>query len=85
MRGSGECPERQRGRTVNPLADAFVGSSPTSPTTLEIKEKTQFLAGAIPAIFMSHMLHYFLKQFQWLPLAPGGSMQHECDMDAVLR
>jgi hypothetical protein len=31
------------------------------------------------------MLHYFLKQFQWLPLAPGGSMQHECDMDAVLR
>src|SRR5262249_47354814 len=33
MRGSGECPERQRGRTVNPLADAFVGSSPTSPTT----------------------------------------------------
>jgi hypothetical protein len=29
----GECPERQRGRTVNPLADAFVGSSPTSPTT----------------------------------------------------
>src|SRR5262245_26522112 len=33
MRGSGECPERQRGRTVNPLADAFVGSSPTSPTS----------------------------------------------------
>lgn len=29
----GECPERQRGRTVNPLAYAFVGSSPTSPTT----------------------------------------------------
>src|SRR5688500_2127290 len=28
----GECPERQRGRTVNPLANAFVGSSPTSPT-----------------------------------------------------
>src|SRR5262245_34130223 len=37
MRGSGECPERQRGRTVNPLADAFVGSSPTSPTTLKLK------------------------------------------------
>src|SRR5262249_28468892 len=35
MRGSGECPERQRGRTVNPLADAFVGSSPTSPTILK--------------------------------------------------
>ena len=29
---TGECPERQRGRTVNPLAYAFVGSSPTSPT-----------------------------------------------------
>ena len=29
---AGECPERQRGRTVNPLAYAFVGSSPTSPT-----------------------------------------------------
>src|SRR5215472_15746202 len=39
MRGSGECPERQRGRTVNPLAYAFVGSSPTSPTSLKIKEK----------------------------------------------
>ena len=32
--GTGECPERQRGRTVNPLAYAFVGSSPTSPTIL---------------------------------------------------
>ena len=30
---AGECPERQRGRTVNPLAYAFVGSSPTSPTS----------------------------------------------------
>jgi hypothetical protein len=29
---AGECPEWQRGRTVNPLAYAFVGSSPTSPT-----------------------------------------------------
>ena len=32
--GLGECPEWQRGRTVNPLAYAFVGSSPTSPTSL---------------------------------------------------
>src|SRR5262245_611463 len=32
---AGECPERQRGRTVNPLAYAFVGSSPTSPTNLK--------------------------------------------------
>src|SRR5262245_2748433 len=32
--GLGECPERQMGRTVNPLAYAFVGSSPTSPTSL---------------------------------------------------
>src|SRR5262245_36196658 len=31
---AGECPEGQRGRTVNPLAYAFVGSSPTSPTSL---------------------------------------------------
>jgi hypothetical protein len=31
---------------------------------------------------MSRMLHYFLKQFQWLPLAPGCSMQHDCDMKA---
>ena|SRR5262249_34849244 len=38
MRGSGECPERQRVRTVNPLADAFVGSSPTSPTILKYQE-----------------------------------------------
>jgi hypothetical protein len=30
----GECPERQRGRTVNPLSYDFVGSSPTSPTNL---------------------------------------------------
>src|SRR5215813_9922819 len=42
MRGSGECPERQRGRTVNPLADAFVGSSPTSPTSLKKKRKIKF-------------------------------------------
>jgi hypothetical protein len=32
-RAAGECPEWQRGRTVNPLAYAFVGSSPTSPTS----------------------------------------------------
>ena len=32
-RALGECPEWQRGGTVNPLAYAFVGSSPTSPTT----------------------------------------------------
>src|SRR5690349_5865481 len=42
MRGSrsGECPERQRGRTVNPLADAFVGSSPTSPTKISKYPRT---------------------------------------------
>jgi hypothetical protein len=34
-RRAGECPEWQRGRTVNPLAYAFVGSSPTSPTNLK--------------------------------------------------
>ena len=31
-RHPGECPERQGGRTVNPLAYAFVGSNSTSPT-----------------------------------------------------
>ena len=30
---AGSCPERLRGRTVNPLAYAFAGSSPASPTT----------------------------------------------------
>lgn len=29
----GPCPERQRGWTVNPLAEAFGGSSPPGPTT----------------------------------------------------
>src|SRR5215472_15833575 len=43
MRGSGECPERQRGRTVNPLAYAFVGSSPTAPTTQEVPINQCFL------------------------------------------
>src|SRR5262249_8937008 len=33
---AGECPERQRGRAVNPLAYAFVGSRPTSPTKLKL-------------------------------------------------
>ena len=28
----GRCPERQRGRAVNPLAEAFAGSSPARPT-----------------------------------------------------
>jgi hypothetical protein len=28
----GECPEWQRGRTVNPLRERFAGSSPASPT-----------------------------------------------------
>ena len=35
----GECPEWQRGRTVNPLAYAFVGSSPTSPTNRKIRNQ----------------------------------------------
>ena len=32
---------------------------------------------------MSRMLHYFPKQFQQRPFAPGGSMQHERDMEAT--
>jgi len=30
------------------------------------------------------MLHYFLKQFQWPPFAPGSSMQHECDLRTAI-
>src|SRR5262245_49420485 len=52
---AGECPEWQRGRTVNPLAYAFVGSSPTSPTTLFQKDNLTFLAGENPAYFLSHV------------------------------
>jgi hypothetical protein len=43
------------------------------------------LTGSNPAIFMSRMLHYFPKQFQWPPLAPGGSTQHERDMERLKR
>jgi len=32
---------------------------------------------------MSRMLHYFLKHFQWPPIAPGGSTQHERDMEGI--
>ena len=34
----GRCPERQRGRTVNPLAIAFEGSSPSWPTGIRNQE-----------------------------------------------
>ena len=43
VRRAGECPERQRGRTVNPLAYAFVGSNPTSPTTLKNQHNLKFV------------------------------------------
>ena len=43
----GECPEWQRGRTVNPLADAFVGSSPTSPTILRSQRGVGWQASRI--------------------------------------
>jgi hypothetical protein len=40
----GECPEWQRGGTVNPLLHGFVGSSPTSPTIrLKTEIGAQFL------------------------------------------
>jgi hypothetical protein len=33
---------------------------------------------------MSRVLHNFPKHFQWPPMAPGGSMQHERDMRAAI-
>src|SRR6185437_5961294 len=52
---TGECPERQRGRTVNPLAYAFVGSSPTSPTRLKLLQKTPFRPPLNAGISMSRV------------------------------
>ena len=46
----GQCPERQRGRTVNPLAIAFVGSSPTWPTGIDLtgrRQKPRSSAGSV--------------------------------------
>jgi hypothetical protein len=63
------------GGSINPLADAFVGSSPTSPA------KSPNSRPLLGAIFMSHMLHDFLKQFQWPSTAAKNSMQHERDME----
>ena len=39
------------------------------------------LAGHAPAFFMSRVLRTFLVCFQWLPLAPGISVRHACDMN----
>ena len=36
----GRCPEWQRGRTVNPLAEAFEGSSPSRPTETVINRQS---------------------------------------------
>jgi hypothetical protein len=41
------------------------------------------LAGANPAIFMSRMLHYFPKHFQWLSASAGNSTRHARDMNAL--
>src|SRR5215475_10402840 len=48
---------------------AFVGSSPTSPTTLKIRDKTQ-IRPVTPALFVSRGLPDFPKQFQRLQSVP---------------
>ena len=47
----GRCPERQRGRTVNPLAEAFAGSSPARPTVINL-----ITADALVAQLVEHTL-----------------------------
>ena len=41
----GQCPEWQRGRAVNPLALAFVGSSPTWPTNAHVAQQAEHILG----------------------------------------
>ena len=81
MRGSrsGECPERQRGRTVNPLAYAFVGSSPTSPTTLKLLDNHLILRPRLGPFLCRVCCMIFPSIFngrQRLPAAP-------CNIDAT--
>src|SRR5579871_3738936 len=44
-----ECPEWQRGRTVNPLANAFVGSSPTSTTKSATSDQLAVTKALLPS------------------------------------
>lgn len=41
----GRCPEWQRGRAVNPLAQAFAGSSPARPTGASIAQSVERTLG----------------------------------------
>jgi len=40
------------------------------------------LVGEIPADFMLHVLQFVLVDFQRFPKPVGGSMQHDCNMQA---
>ena len=75
----GECPERQRGRTVNPLAYAFVGSSPTSPTTLKYLYKTSNGSEQNRPILCRMCCRIFPSDFNGCQALPAGP----CDMRAT--
>ena len=81
----GECPERQRGRTVNPLAYAFVGSSPTSPTSShrpENQRESSVSATSRPPYFMSGHVAICSRLFPAIlrhSRNSGISVRHGCD------
>src|SRR5215470_1109873 len=81
----GECPERQRGRTVNPLAYAFVGSSPTSPTSshrLENQRESSVSATSRRPISCRVMLPFVRVCFPLFSGIPEIAAS-PCDMDAT--
>src|SRR5262245_1102096 len=54
---AGEGSEQQRGRTVNPLAYAFVGSSPTSPTNPYTLKNRKNLLGSSGAASLDYVAY----------------------------
>jgi hypothetical protein len=68
----GECPEWQRGRTVNPLAYAFVGSSPTSPTNLILLGNLTITRPffALPCRVVLQNISLYFQWPRWLPATP---------------
>ena len=57
---------------------AFVGSSPTSPTTFKIKYLTGVIVPAASG-FLLHLLHNISKHFQRVPTSDGNSTQQRCN------
>lgn len=47
---------------------------------LEITAENVKLPVSKPALFILHVLHIFLKHFQWLSTALDGSVQNDCKM-----